>query len=252
MKSVILDKITQLENDNNIRILFACESGSRAWGFPSPDSDYDVRFVYAHPEDWYLSITEKQDVVELPVNEVLDINGWDLRKAIRLAAKSNAVIFEWIQSPVVYQQAPEFVARFNSIAPECFSPIAAMHHYLSQAKKKYEECVSDEQVKLKRYMYCLRAVLSGLWIANRKTIPPMELIYLLDEMPDAGLKAKVASLISLKATQAESYVHPHEILLEQFLADSIAVCDSAASSLPSRKPDHARLDEFFRKTIRTK
>lgn len=252
MKSVIQEKILQLENDHNIRILFACESGSRAWGFPSPDSDYDVRFVYAHPEDWYLSITEKVDVVELPVNEVLDINGWDLRKAIRLAAKSNAVIFEWIQSPIIYQHNPQFLAGFHAIAPECFSPIAAMHHYLSQAKKKYEECISEEQVKLKRYMYCLRAVLSALWIAHRKTIPPMELKYLLDEMPDAALKTKVASLVELKATQAESYLHPHETSLELFLANGIAECDAVAQSLPSKKPDHSRLDEFFRKSLRSK
>lgn len=252
MKAVILDKISQLEKENNIRILFACESGSRAWGFPSPDSDYDVRFVYAHHEDWYLSITEKTDVVELPVNEVLDINGWDLRKAIRLAAKSNAVIFEWIQSPIIYQHDPDFLSGFHSIAPECFSPIAAMHHYLSQAKKKYEECISEEQVKLKRYMYCLRAVLSALWIAHRKSIPPMELKYLLDEMPDAALKEKVASLVNLKATQAESYLHPNETSMEQFLAAGIAECESVALSLPTKKPDHTTLDEFFRKTLRTK
>lgn len=252
MRDTIQEKLKQLELTNHIRILFACESGSRAWGFPSPDSDYDVRFVYAHPEDWYLSIAEKHDVVELPVNEVLDINGWDLRKAIRLAAKSNAVIFEWIQSPVVYQSNPEFIAGFMAIAPECFSPIAAMHHYLSQAKKKYEECTADETVKLKRYMYCLRAVLSALWIAHRKSIPPMELKLLSDEMTDESLKSIVNSLVQLKSTQAESYLHPRENALEEFLAAGIAECETIAQSLPSKKPDHGLLDEYFRNTLRNK
>jgi uncharacterized protein len=252
MKEIILDKLTQLEQEHNIRILLACESGSRAWGFPSPDSDYDVRFIYAHPEDWYLGIHEKADVVELPVNEVLDINGWDLRKALRLAAKSNAVVFEWMQSPILYRHSEDFLSGFRELAPGCFSPIAAMHHYLSMAKKKYEECLADEDVKLKRYMYCLRAVLSGLWIAHRKSIPPMELVPLLDEMPDANLRQKVMELVQLKATKEEGYRHSHEPLLEKFLSEGIAECESVAASLPSRKADYDVIDAFFRNTLRTK
>lgn len=250
MKNTILDKLTQLENEHRIRILLACESGSRAWGFPSPDSDYDVRFIYAHPADWYLSVQEKEDVIELPVNEVLDINGWDLRKALRLAAKSNAVIFEWMQSPVLYRCDEKFLASFRALAPACFSPIAAMHHYLSMAKKKFGECTAEKEVKLKRYMYCLRATLSALWIAHRKSIPPMELEPLLEELPDS-LHENVRSLVKLKAEKEESYRHAREKALEKFLADAIAECETVAATLPSRKASHDQVDEFFRETLRT-
>ena len=93
IENVIKTKLSNLEDTHGIRILFACESGSRGWGFPSLDSDYDVRFIYANSEDWYLSIDEKRDVIELPVNSDLDINGWDLRKALRLLKKGNATLF---------------------------------------------------------------------------------------------------------------------------------------------------------------
>lgn len=249
MQEIILNKLLQLENEHNIRILFACESGSRAWGFPSPDSDYDVRFVYAHAADWYLGIQEQADVIELPVNEVLDINGWDIRKALRLLVKSNAVIFEWMQSPIIYKQEEGFLSEFQQIAPGSFSPIAAMHHYLSMAKKKYEECLSENDVKLKRYMYCLRAALSGLWIARRQSVPPMELGPLLIEMTDKEIQIKVEELVRLKALKEESYRHPHDRDLEFFLASAISECETAAPHLPAKKSDIELLNGFFRKTL---
>lgn len=249
MKPTILEKITQLEQAHDIRILLACESGSRAWGFPSPDSDYDVRFIYVHRRDWYLSIVEKADVVELPVNAVLDINGWDLRKALRLTAKSNAVIFEWMQSPVLYRSNDFFLSQFRRIAPDYFSPIAAMHHYLSMAKKKYEECTAGNDVKLKHYMYCLRAVLSAKWIAHHKNVPPMELQPLLAEMPDASLRGTVNELVRLKAEKDEGYRHPREKVLDEFLAAGIASCDTVSATLPAKKASSESLDVLFREIL---
>ncbi len=250
MQEIIRTKLLQLEKEHDIRILFACESGSRAWGFPSPDSDYDVRFVYAHATDWYLGIQEHTDVVELPVNEVLDINGWDIRKALRLLVKSNAVIFEWMQSPIIYKQEEGFLSEFREVAPGSFSPIAAMHHYLSMAKKKYEECLSEDDVKLKRYMYCLRAALSGLWIARRQSVPPMELSPLLIEMADKEIQTRVDELVRLKASKEESYRHPHDRHLENFLASAISECEVAAPRLSAKKSDMDLLNRFFRETLR--
>src|SRR5450755_2879949 len=94
MLETIKQKLYELETNQNIRILYACESGSRAWGFPSPDSDFDVRFIYARTTNDYLSIHEIKDVIDLPVNEVLDIGGWDIKKALKLFLKSNAPLYE--------------------------------------------------------------------------------------------------------------------------------------------------------------
>ncbi len=89
MERTIKAGLAEIEAQENVRIVYACESGSRAWGFPSSDSDYDVRFIYLHPLEWYLSIEKRRDVIERPITGVLDVNGWDLRKALQLFRKSN-------------------------------------------------------------------------------------------------------------------------------------------------------------------
>lgn len=251
MEKVILEKLSEIESKRNVRILYACESGSRAWGFPSPDSDYDVRFIYAHPLDWYLSIGERKDIIELPMNEVLDVNGWDIRKALRLLAKGNAVLGEWIQSPVVYLQDNEFAEGFRKLAADCFNPIAVMHHYLSMCKKHYEEATAADHAKLKKYLYCLRAALSCEWIRRNKTLPPMELEKLMVLVVDASLAELTRSLVTLKATKEESYLHPREQALDEFLKTTIEECAAAASTLPGAKYEAERLDVFFRKTLRS-
>ncbi|MEI8365657.1 MAG: nucleotidyltransferase domain-containing protein [Parachlamydiaceae bacterium] len=246
-ENVIKSKICELENTHDIRILFACESGSRAWGFPSPDSDYDARFIYVHSQDWYLSIHERRDVVELPVDKMLDINGWDLRKVLRLVQKHNAAIYEWIQSPIVYAANDVFVKKFWEVAAAYFSPKATMHHYLSSAKKYYEECVVDDMIKLKKLLYCIRVVLAGLWVAQHKTIPPMELDQLLKITEDQSVVVKVRELVDLKKLNNESYQHPREYALELFLKEGITHCENVSHSLPvSSQYDDAMLNAFFR------
>ncbi len=252
-EEIIKTKLAELEKEHGIRILFACESGSRAWGFPSPDSDYDARFIYAHREDWYLSINEKADVIELPINGELDINGWDLRKALRLMAKHNAVVFEWMQSPVIYGIDNVFIAGLRKVAPSCFSPIAAMHHYLSMSKRYYAECQEGETVKLKKYLYCLRTSLASEWIAALRSIPPMELGKLLTIIDgNKVLQDKISELVKLKATKDESYMHPRDKALEKFLGESIERCSQAAPMLPAAKADTEAIDELMRNTISNK
>jgi len=109
----ILDALRRVERDHDVEIVFACESGSRGWGFSSPDSDYDVRFVYRHCAEWYLTATERagkgqpqRDVIELPIDAELDVGGWDLRKALRLLDNSNPTLWEWLRSPIVYREQP--------------------------------------------------------------------------------------------------------------------------------------------------
>src|SRR4051794_14574214 len=92
-----------VEHEKDVRVLYACESGSRAWGFASRDSDYDVPFLYVHERDWYLSVDDRRDVLEYPLRDELDVSGWELRKALRLLRKSNPPLLEWLNSPMVYR-----------------------------------------------------------------------------------------------------------------------------------------------------
>src|ERR1700761_3522589 len=174
MKETILQKLLELEQAENIKILYACESGSRAWGFSSPDSDFDVRFISTRDTGHYLSIADTTDVVGLPVNDVLDIGGWDLKKALKLFLKSNAPLFEWLQSPIVYRQNDAFVAEMKNLMPAYFSPRTAANHYLSMAANTLRDDLQGGEVKLKRYFYALRRPLACLWIVEKQAVPPME------------------------------------------------------------------------------
>lgn len=196
MLSEIQAKLRELENQHSVRILFACESGSRAWGFPSADSDYDVRFIYAHAADWYLTIDDHKDFIEIPVNEVLDINGWDIRKALRLFRNSNAPLYEWLQSPIVYRQNDAFTENIKELMHTYFSLRAGMHHYLSMARNAFADLQADE-VRIKKYFYCLRPLLAATWIADKQQLPPMEFPVLRSLITDDKLQMEIDNLLHI-------------------------------------------------------
>jgi len=161
METSILTQLKQLETDQKITILYACEPRSRAWGFPSPDSDYDVRILYVYPPAWYLSIDERKNTLALPISDELDISGWELRKALQILRKSNAVIYEWLQSPIVYQEHPGFREELLARMPAFFSARAVMHHHLGLVHRAYTEVAEQPEIKLKKYFYILCCLLYG-------------------------------------------------------------------------------------------
>lgn len=138
MERIIKEKLREIEKQENIRILLAVESGSRAWGFASPDSDYDVRFIYVRQVEDYLKLETVRDVIELPIDDMLDINGWDLKKTLRLLHKSNPTLFEWFSSPIVYMET-EFADQFRKIMANYFSNKRSLYHYISMAEGNYRQ-----------------------------------------------------------------------------------------------------------------
>ncbi len=144
-----------MERDHGVRVLFAVESGSRAWGFPSPDSDYDVRFVYLHPRDWYLSLVERRDVIEIPIDaEDHDISGWDLRKALQLLLRSNPPLYEWLVSPIVYREDGATMAALRRLAETGYAHKTMGWHYLRIADRTYRTHFgSRPEANLKKYFY---------------------------------------------------------------------------------------------------
>ena len=150
MREKIQEQLRRIEEAENIKILLAVESGSRAWGFASPDSDYDVRFVYIRRPEDYLRLDAVRDVIELPIDDVLDINGWDLQKTLRLLHKSNPTLFEWFSSPIVYQ-ITEFADKFRELMMHYFSSKKTLYHYISMAEGNYREYLQGEIVRAKKY-----------------------------------------------------------------------------------------------------
>ncbi|MES2543312.1 MAG: nucleotidyltransferase domain-containing protein [Bacteroidota bacterium] len=247
MKDKILQKLQEIEQQKQVKILYAVESGSRAWGFASPDSDYDIRFIYKHQPEYYLSLWEKPDVIEFMTAEDLDGSGWDLANALKLLAKSNAPLIEWLFSPVVYYQDDAFLKQMQSFANDCFSPIATLHHYLGTTKNFMDVCEMEE-VKLKSYFYALRTALAGKWIIENNSFPPVAFADLLPIAPQ-NIQDKIVELQDIKAMQDEKYLHPKEKLITDFLMETVKFNGENASKLGSGKKMIVELDGFYRSEI---
>ena len=167
MRAQIMEELAAIEARHEVTVLFACESGSRGWGFASPDSDYDVRFIYVNRLPWYLTVTPRREVIELPISGELDINGWDLRKALGLMRESNPTLLEWLRSPIVYREDAQAMPRFRALSEAVFSNARGWHHYASMAKKNFREHLQAETVRYKKYLYVLRPLLAARWIRMR-------------------------------------------------------------------------------------
>ncbi|HEX7754321.1 MAG TPA: nucleotidyltransferase domain-containing protein [Niabella sp.] len=205
MRTIIKRNLKEIGNRKNIELLYACETGSWAWGFPSPDSDYDVRFIYRHERNWYLSLSAKKDSIEF-MKDDLDITGWDLKKCLLLLKKSNVPLIERFQSPIVYFAAPGFKQEFRQLIATYYSPIAVFFHHYSLALKFREQVQPGKPFKLKSLFYMLRSLLSCNWVLLDDQVVPMELGKLL-RYNNAAVNKTIMELVALKATKPESYYH---------------------------------------------
>ena len=247
MKATIIEKLKKIESNYNIRMLYACESGSRGWEFPSPDSDYDVRFIYVRTPPEYLSIEDQEDNLSFPINDELDIYGWDLRKVLKLMMKSNTTPFEWLQSPIVYHEVAGFRDELWNLAQGYFSQRSNTHHYLGIAKGALETAMGDE-IKIKKLFYVLRPLLSAKWCMENNTIAPMTIGPLMNLLPE-DLRQKMSDLIDLKATAAEGFIIKIDAALRQYIDQEFMACSEASKDLPRDSFNSEELDKFFRKTI---
>lgn len=206
IREEILRRIAAAEQEHNVRVLFAVESGSRAWGFASPNSDYDVRFVYVHDPSWYqaVDLEERRDVIEYPIVDDIDINGWDVRKALRLYWKSNPAFVEWIQSPLVYVDKSVFRAGVLNILDSVYAPEKGIYHYRSMAKTNYRGYLREEVVPLKKYFYVLRPLLAARWVHRTGSAAPIEFATLLTLLEgESAVLAAVHRLLALKRNSPE-------------------------------------------------
>jgi uncharacterized protein len=249
MRDEILKRLDQIEHEENVSIVYACESGSRAWGFESTDSDWDVRFIYVHQQDWYLSIDveEKRDVIERPINDELDISGWDLRKALKLLRKSNPPLLEWLSSPIIYQETGKTADELRRAAAEFYSPISAFHHYLHMAQGNNREFLKGELVRVKKYFYVLRPLLAIRWIENDSTQPvPMEFQKLVDSCVDSSeVRTSIDDLLTRKRAGRELDREPKINVLSDFIDAELARLEKLTVR-ESEKPDFEKLNEIFR------
>ncbi|WP_342476620.1 nucleotidyltransferase domain-containing protein [Paenibacillus sp. FSL H7-0350] len=253
INTLIHKQLKQIEQEEQVTILYACESGSRAWGFPSQDSDYDVRFIYVHRPEWYLSIWDARDVIERPINNMLDINGWDLRKALKLFHKSNPPLLEWLQSPIQYAEKFSVAEQLRGISPYTFSPKSCMYHYLNMAKGNYRDYLQGEQVKIKKYFYVLRPVLACEWIHRYGEMPPMAFEVLVERLipRDSELWKVVQRLLARKKSGEELDLEPRLSAINEYLEEQLQELEKTAAAYLSVKTDNRDrgLDALFRDAL---
>lgn len=245
MENIIKEKLREIEKQENIRILLAVESGSRAWRFASPDSDYDVRFIYVRQKTEYLKLEAVRDVIELPIDDMLDINGWDLQKTLRLLYKSNPTLFEWFSSPILYMET-EFADQFRRIMMNYFSRKRSLYHYISMAEGNYREYLKKDMVRAKKYFYVLRPILACRWILEKGTPPPMLFSELMDAQLPERLHTDVKQLLELKMNSPEIREISRVDKINEYLDSSIAEIKHLLKSLEETEtPNWQELNELF-------
>lgn len=246
----VQDKLREIEHRYGVLILYAVESGSRAWGFESSDSDYDIRFIYAHRRNWYLNILPKKDVIECPIVGEFDISGWDVRKTLFLVNKSNPVFFEWLKSPIVYYKNDYFYNIAAQLSKDYFSPKASVYHYLHMASGNYRDFLQADCVKIKKYFYVLRPLLACLWIENYRDSPPMEFEKLLTQITEKELLDTITGLVAKKRAGGEMGTEPKIHVINNFIEETLKHFENAVKSFdPRKKPPQKLLEEGFIKIL---
>ena len=263
MNNTILEQIQQklddLQQQKNCRLLLAVESGSlllavesgsRAWGYASTTSDYDVRCIYYYPQARYLSVRQPRDTVEWELNDVFDINGWDLRKALGLALKSNLTVYEWADSPIVYRTSP-WHEEFRSVLRSVLRPRMLASRYLGMAAGTIHRYLMREEVPYKQYFYALRPLLAARWAMQERMPAPVPFADLRHLLPD-DMQAVTDELLVLRNSSSEKAVGPAHPAADAFIARELAALDALLADMPAEpEPDTAPLDDFFRRVVAT-
>lgn len=245
MNILVPKKLQEIEKEYNVTILLAVESGSRAWGFASPDSDFDVRFIYKRPKNEYLKLNTNRDVIELPVDDTWDVNGWDLDKTLKLLFKSNPTLFEWINSPLCYYKT-DFTDKIKPVLNEYFSVKNTVYHYLNTARNNMKIYLSGEKIHPKKYFYALRPVLACLWVLEHQTPPPVLFSELTKTMLPDNLLPSLDYLLDIKMNNPEKAEIAPVRDIDEFLSQHIEEIDKVMENLQRREyKSWDLLNEFF-------
>jgi uncharacterized protein len=252
IRTEIMRRLELIEELGDVRILLAVESGSRAWGFPSRDSDYDVRFIYIRQPNWYLSIDleARRDVIEQPIAEEIDLSGWDIRKTLRLFAKSNPPLLEWLSSPITYSVDPTFASALRERISDYYSPVASMHHYLHMARGNQRDYLRGDTVWVKKYFYVLRPLLAIRWIEQGRGPVPMLFTDLFATIDDESIVAAIESLRQRKIAGEELDRGPAIPEISAFVEAELSRLNDVLIPEPVPTVSLDALDALFRETLK--
>ncbi len=251
MTDEIRKELLRLESQHAIKILLAVESGSRAWGFASTDSDWDVRYIYLHRTEWYLQIDEQRDTQEEILANDIDLAGWDLKKALRLFRKSNPALLEWLSSSIVYLEQFSIAAALRDLTTNYFNPKACLYHYFHMAEGNYREYLQGDFVRVKKYFYVLRPLLACEWIRQNQTMAPIEFPKLVEsQVVNEILKKEIELLLARKIAGEELNLEPKNKIIDAFIEEKLLYYKEYLKTFnPQIQPDTLVLNELFRKAL---
>ena len=250
METEILRRLERIEATHQVLVVYACEAGSRAWGFPSRDSDYDVRFLYVHPVAWYLSIKDGRDVIEEPAYPPIDLSGWDLKKALQLFHKSNVPLLEWLDSPTVYRDRLGVAPRLRDLAPTHCALRTCLYHYVNHAQREHRETLKSDRASMKRLLYVLRPLLAARWIEAGLGIAPTRFAPLVERLVESpAVRADITTLLEAKRQGVEGDPVPDVPHLWEYIEQEISRFDRSSVESGQTPPPIAPLDELFRATL---
>ena len=244
----IKNKLAEIEAAENVRIILAAESGSREWGFASADSDYDVRFIYVRRPEDYIRLNPLRDVIEWQLDDVYDVYGWDLQKAMRLMYESNPALHEWCNSPIIYMEN-ELAEPLRKLTAECFLPKKALYYYLSMAKRNYSTYLTRDEFRIKKYFYALRPVLAARWVMDKGTPPPIPFGELVSAEMEPGLRPAAEELVRIKKDNSKYDSGSSIPELDEYIREQLKFIKEAADKAEDRRNDWDRLEEFFRSAV---
>lgn len=252
VRTEILRRIAAAEEEHDVKVLYAVESGSRAWGFSSPNSDYDVRFIYVHKKDWYLSVDleDRRDVIEYPIVDEIDINGWNLRKALKLFWKSNPAFIEWLQSPIIYVDDGYFAQSARELMPTIASSHKGIYHYLHMAKGNFREYLKKDLVPLKKYFYVLRPLLAIMWLEKYDKPAPIEFEMLRRLVADnKPLDEAITDLLARKRVSLEKEYASAVPVINEFIESELARHENYVASNKGRDAQFESLNLLFKAVL---
>ncbi|MEH7886981.1 nucleotidyltransferase domain-containing protein [Bacillus sp. JJ1609] len=259
MRQQIIEVLKRIELEYDVKILFACDAGSRALGFADHDSDYDIRFIYVHKLDWYLSIDQKKDVLEVPkqdalsieINPLLDMSGWELTKTLRLYRKSNPSLIEWLQSKEIYLQQYSTIEKMKAMTGNIFSAKSFIIHHINIAKRNFDMCLGKKEGNIKLYLYILRSILTGRWIEKYGSVPPVEFQELIQIITPGRVKEAALKLLSAKLAGDQHYNDLDLTIIDDFIVKEIDSLESYANQHTKSQPDPTNtFNQLFRDTLK--
>ncbi|WP_156291630.1 nucleotidyltransferase domain-containing protein [Oceanobacillus salinisoli] len=253
MEEIIISKLKELETGHRVKILYACEAGSRSWGLHTNESDFDVRFIYIHPPNYYLSIDpvgigKKKDVINVPIDKSLDIHGWELTKALRLFRKSNPALLEWMHAGIVYHEAFSTMKEMKKMEPGIFSAKTCIHHYVNMAKNNFSKISQQEEINIKMYIHAVRPILLAKWMIKHQTFPPIHFLTLTEDLVHESEEIRLLTEIKTNKQHIESL---NDKKLNSFINKEIRQLEELVKDVPMKKSYHIteRLNHLFQHTL---